>query len=512
MATVVIEVTVPGGSPVDITDSVLFSRSTFESEFNGAPGSCDIYVRDPDLSLSFVTGSELTLTVDGVVLWGGYITNVGMTSFAPAADTSDLATYRLALWHLSGPDYNIVLDRRVFRNTSNYLRQIKINEDVDGAILRTAINSYTDMSDFSTSGIDDIATIPDIDGYVLLQQGWKVRQEFETLLPFSGAVYYVDGTKVVVYKAYDDVEKRWGFSDSPNNNPITPSPASYQGATYGFAKVEGTEDASYMANDVFVWGGSEWAGAGGTVFSRATSSSSITDHHRWQHAEAHFGERGYRTQAGVDAVSDAILNGPPGTDATGQEKGLKKPQWAFTFTWLSTHVPLLSGVPDHIRAGDLVTISLSVFGVTKLLPVRTLRISFPDAFINPATDDRVVQFEGTFGLQLSDSFTLWRYVLKNQARVAAMVPTQPIVDDASTTTTFGASYSGEPTPAPDDATVVFTIPFGYISGTVNVYLNGLLQRAGTDFTESDNLAGEITFTSAPLSTDTIFVTAFTLDS
>lgn len=510
MAQVVITVTPPGGSPSDITNSCIFSRCSFDQQMNGVPGSFDIYVRDPDRSLSFTTGSEINLTVDGVAMFGGYITRVGMTSQAPAADTSDLDDYDLAAWHLSGADYNIMLDRRFYRNTSNYLEYIKINETVDGQILSTAIGSYTDMSDFSTAGIDDIATIPDI-SYVLLQQGWPVRKEFETLLPFSGAVYYIDGDKTIVWKAYDDAEKRWGFSDNPNHNAITVSPAEYQGATYGFSRVEGTEDGTYIANDVFVWGGSEFAGSGGTVFARETDATSITAHGRWQHAEAHFGETLYKSQAGVDAVAAAIIDGPPGTDATGQQKGLKYPQWAFTFTWFSDQVPDLSGTPDHIRAGDLVTVNLSVFGVTKLLPVRTLRVTFPDAFEgDPETDDRLVQFEGTFGLQLSDSFTLWRYVLKNQSRVS--VQTQAVVTDSSTTTTFGASYSGVPTPATDGATTVFTIPFGYISGTSNVYLNGLLQREGTDYTESDNEAGEITMTSAPLSTDNLFVSAFTLAS
>lgn len=510
MAQVEIEIKEPGDSWVDYTNSCVFPRCQFEQQMNGVAGRFDVYVRDFERAYSFVTGSEIRLTVDGVLLFGGYVLNVGMTSFAPAADTQDLDEYRLALWHLSGSDYNIIFDRRVFRNPSNYLESIRINETVDGAILREAIDSYTDMGDFDTSGIDNVATIPDID-YVTLEQGWPVRKEFETLLPFSGAIYYASPAKQIVWKAYEDAEKRWGFSDNPNNLPITASPDEYQGSTYGFSRVEGTEDATYMANDVFIWGGSEWAGSGGTVFDRATDATSISDHNRWQHAETHFGERGYRSQAGVEAAADAILNGPPGADATGQQKGLKRPQWQFNFTWFSTDVPLLSGTPDHIRAGDLVTVILTVFGVTKLLPVRTLRISFPDAFDGePVEDDRVVQFDGTFGLQLSDSFTLWRYVTKAQNRVQ-MTPT-PVVTDASSTTIYGASFQGVPSPAPDGVETVFTIPFGYISGTTQVFRNGQLQDRGDDYTESDSEAGEITFTSPPFSTDELWVACSTLEA
>lgn len=531
MATVLIEIMEPGGSWVDYTNSCMFAECSFTSQMNGVPGQFDILVRDPDRSLSFTTGSEIRLTVDGVVLFGGYVLVIGMKSIAPAADTSNLSDYHLRAWHLQGPDYNIALDKRVVRNTADYLSSIRVNSNHDDVVLSTMIGTYADMSDFSTSGITAIGTIPDVT-YVTLQQGWKIRQEFETLLPFFGAVYYIDGNKVVTWKAYDDVVKRWGFSDAPNNDPITASPASYQGATYGFREVDATEDAMQMANDVFAWGGSEFAGAsGGTVVARyqdavssvtstsntyiqhgtVTGGSSIDLHGRWQHAETHFGETLYKSLNGVKAVASAILDGPPGTDATGQEKGLKNPQWSFTFTWTSIHVPLLSGVPDHIVAGDLVTVDLTVFGVTRLLPVRSMTITFPDAFENPP-DDRVVQFQATFGLQLSDSFTLWRYVMKQQARSNTIVQPAVAVTDGSSTTTYGANYAGSPTPAPDGSTTLFTLPFGWISGTLQVYVNGLVQRPGTDFTETDNVAGTFTTTSTLVSTDTLVCAMLTLAS
>ena len=507
VSAVTVIATPPGGSPIDITDDCIFEQCSFESQFNGAPGTFDVRVRDQSQTHFFETGYELQLTVDGITMFGGYVTSVGMTSMAPAADVpDDPGDYEMRVWHLTGADYNIILDRRIFRNTSDYLKQIKITQTVDGAILRHAINNYTDMSDFSTSGIDDVATIPDIT-YVLLQQGWTVRKEMETLLLFSGAVYYIDGDKTIIWKAYDNAEKRWGFSDVPNHAAITASPDEYQGATYGFNTVEATEDSTQMANDVFVWGGSEWAGSGGTVFDRETDTDSIDDHGRWQHAETHFGEELYKSQRGVTAVANAILDGPPGTDAKGQEKGLKLPQWQFTFNWNSTNVPELDGDRDHIRAGDLVTINLSMFGVTKLLPVRSLRISFPDAFEDDNT--HLVEFSATFGLQLSDSFNLWRYVIKNNNRV--VMQTQQVVTDDSDTTDFGAYQPpSNVTPSPDGSTTIFLLPFPYISGTTTVTLNGLQQTRGVDYSESGNTTGEITFSSAPLSTDTIRASAYTL--
>lgn len=507
MSTVAIVVTEPGGSPVDITDDCVFTDCSFSQQMNAVAGRFSVKVRDPEQTHSFVTGSEITLEVDGVLLFGGYITGIDMGSFAPAADTSDLANYALRTWTLTGPDYNIIFDKRVWRNTADYLRAIDLSAfTTDGAILREAVDNYADLSDFDSSGIEDIASIPTGD---VLQQGQTLRAEFENLSLFGGAVWYIAPDKTFTYKPYDDVVKRWGFSDTPNRNPITVSPDEYQGATWPFREVRGTEDASYMVNDALVWGGSQFAGSGGgTVFARETNAASVAAHHRWQTGEAHFGERLYSIQAQVDARANVIVNGPPGADVTGQQKGLKNPQWQFGFTWNSTNVPSLSGTPDHVVPGDIMNIELAVFGVTTLLPLRELRISFPDAFEDDGT--HLVVFEGTFGLQLSDPFSLWRYLLTQRKQITTIVPS--VVNDSSTATSYGARYMGEPMPATDGAETVFTIPFGYIEGSTQVYLEGLLQTPGTAYTESDPEAGEITFTAAPGAGEVIVVIALTLES
>lgn len=507
MSSVAIVITEPGGSPVDITDDCIFGECSFSQQMNAVAGRFSVKVRDPLRTLSFVTGSEITLEVDGVLLFGGYVTSIDMGSMAPAADTSDLANYDLRTWTLQGPDYNIIFDKRVWRNTADYLRAIDLSAfTTDGAILREAIDNYADLADFDSSGIEDIATIS---GGDVLQQGDTIRREFESLSLFGGAVWYIAPDKTFIYKPYDDVEKRWGFSDTPNRQAITVSPNEYQDATYPFREVRGTEDASYMVNDALVWGGSQFAGsAGGTVFARETAATSITNHHRWQTGETHFGERLYSIQAQVDARASVIVNGPPGADATGQQKGLKNSQWQFGFTWTSANVPELAGAPDHIIPGDIVNIELAVFGTTTLLPLRELRISFPDAFENDGT--HLVVFDGTFGLQLSDPFSLWRFLLTQRKKITTVVPS--VVGDSSPSTSYGARYTGTPTPATDGAETVFAIPFGYIDGSTQVYLNGLLQREGIDYTESDPAAGEITFTSAPVASDEVYVVALTLEA
>jgi hypothetical protein len=508
VSSVTIVVTPPGGSPLDITNDVLFRTATFEQQMNAVPGTFSIVVRDPDQVYDFDTGWEIALTIDGLTMFGGYVTVVGLTHMAPAADTTPIVDYELRTWSLRGVDYNVIFDRRVWRNTADYLHYIDVTAfETDGEILTELIDSYADMSDFTTTGIENVATI---DGGDIVEQGQKIRKEFESLSMFGGTVWYIDGEKNIVYKPYDDVEKRWGFSDDPNLTPITVSPAEYQGATYKFREVEGSEDGSFIVNDALIWGGSEFAGAGGTVFAREENATSQTTFGRWQVAETHFGERFYRSQAGVDARANVIVNGPPGADATGLLKGLRFPQWQFTFKWFSDDVPELSGSPDHIVPGDIVTIVLETFGVTQLLPLRTLRTTFPDAILEGDPDDRKVQFSGTFGLQLSDPFTLWRYLMQAQNRVRLQTPV--IVTESSTTTQYGASFSGSPDPTPDGVETVFTIPFGYIAGTLDVWVSGLSQTPGVDFTETDNEAGEFTMSEAPIAEDVLWVTCNTLDS
>ena len=57
----------------------------------------------------------------------------------------------------------------------------------------------------------------------------------------------------------------------------------------------------------------------------------------------------------------------------------------------------------------------------------------------------------------------------------------------------------------DGSVTVFVLRSAYIPLTTRVFINGLLQRRGIEYTESDPGNGEITFTTAPLGTDIISV-------
>ena len=72
------------------------------------------------------------------------------------------------------------------------------------------------------------------------------------------------------------------------------------------------------------------------------------------------------------------------------------------------------------------------------------------------------------------------------------------VDDTSTTAVRGARGSLTPLESPNGTLKTFTLSFGYLAGTTEVYLNGLLQRLGVDYVESDPTAGQIRFIEPPV--------------
>lgn len=456
---------------VEITENVIFASAKFTTLMNGIPGPFEITVRDPNQEYDFITGHELYLYLDDEKVYGGYITQISATYIMPADKIEDAGTYDKRAWVLRGVDFNINFDRRVIRRTADYLTALPfVAVDVfDGEALIFLIDNYLDFPTFDTSNMDNVQYF-NIEGPsgrtgAYVQQGSKWRDQMQNTAQLAGALYFINANKEIHYHGYDTLESTWGFSDDPDSVD-----------TFGFREVEVTRDGSVIVNDALVWGGSQFAGTGGTVFNRTIDVTSENTYGRWQTAEVHFGEEGYGIQAGVDARADAIVNGPPGANAYNQQKGLRFPQWTAKFTFFSTDIPAIP------QPGYIFPITLSAFGIDMPLPMRSLTMTFPEVDGNGAA---LVKMVGDFALLVSDPWTLWAYLRKATERViTSVVGSTP---DGATTTIFGAYGSFAVTSL---GAGLYSIPFGYIPGTLLVYdSGGLLMTPGTVITESNPVAG-----------------------
>lgn len=493
----------------DITDRVLFATCSFESQMGAIPGTFEFTVKDDDQSLSFVTGNEISVDIDSARMYAGYVTQVSEKYAFPVVDTTDTAAVTARQWVLRGVDFNVLFDKRVLRKTSDYLHHLGTYPagTMAGAIIRAGIPVFIDVpSGFDvTSEVDDVVTPNPDSVWAWMEQGSTWRKQMEDLARW-GAVYYINADKFLVFRAVEDSEAHWSFSDTPNRNTI---PIGYGSKpSVGFRDGEFTEDGTLIVNDALVWGGSEWSD--GIVFARRQNTTSINAHRRWQIAETHFGD--LKSQAQVNARANVIVDGTvSGTSGT-LTRGLVNPQRTARVTWFNHNVPTdpnLGGAKSHLRPGDVVRFTLNVLGgpLTFDLPLRSVRISFPN--LDPEGAG-YVQFEGTFGLQLSDPWWLWKFI-RDGSRVGT-VTTRVVAtaDDTSTTVSYGTIGTFDATPATDGATTVFSIPFGYIVGTLVIYLNGLVQRRGIDYLETNPTTGTFTMTSAPVSTDNLYAICRTL--
>lgn len=500
---------------IDITNKVLFATARFEMQLGAIPGLAELTIKDVDQSFDVVSGDELTVDIDGQRMWGGYILTPGRKFAFPVVDSTTPANVTARQFDLRGVDYNILFDKRVVHNPADHFSHLPyfaLNKKM-GELLRDQLFAlYLDLDDdgLDTSTYVDDGFVPrfDADGNPdpdgtkrgsWPQQGTMWRKSMDDFAQF-GFVYYIDADKNVHFHEIEDTIAPYGFSDTPDG--VT---------TIGMREYEDTEDASAMANDAFVWGGSEWAGSGGTRFKRSQNATSIADHGRWQYAETKFGE--LRSQGEVTARANVIVSGNT-TGAVGGDtaRGLSVEQKQARLAWYAHDAP--SGV--HLRAGQVVTITMNtltednVNPLEIVVPLRTMRISFPQIPSGGTPDDPLtyVRFDGFFGVQISDPWYMWKLLrdMSPNNRPPQVIAT---ADGSTTATLYGALGSFAPTPATNGSTTVFHIPFAYIDGTTEVYKGPAgslaLLTENVDYTESSPEDGEITFTTAPSGAHVLWV-------
>jgi len=481
----------------DITNLVIFSTAKFESQMSAMPGTFEFAISDRSQNEGFVTGSQIRLYIDGEVVYGGYVTQVGRAFAFPVVDTTEPTAVDSRQWLLRGVDYNTLFDRRVTYDADNPLSSEGLtypkNTDIGASIRRLCrdlliLPSDLDYTTYVPSVIG-ITDVPEAAG-AYLEQGSKWRDQMDEFAAW-GIVYYINAAKQLVVKKLEDFEARWQFSDVPNDFAIPPG---YEWKpTIGMREFSVTEDATMLINDAFIWGGSEWQGTGSTVLGRATNDESVALHNLWQYAETHFAETGFKLQSGVDARASVIVNGAETGIVEGHlpNRGASNPQAMIRCAWFDHNIPVDPGTQKRawLVPGMLMTFILyslrppgkTAFATT--LPLRSQTISFPS--IDSTTGKPIVRFDGFFSLQLQDWHWLWVYLRTKKGLLPGLI-------------SAGITSVGQPlAPAPDGANKTFYFPSGFISGSSEVYVNGVRYFMPNQYVESNAEIGEILFNVAP---------------
>jgi hypothetical protein len=512
---------------VDITHRVLFAESTFEMQAFASPGQFRVVCKDPYRVFEPHTTQEISLIIDGDKLYGGLVTNVARRYFFPAVDTRDLSKVTARQWVLTGLDHNLWFDHLVTRNPTNYLDAIPMPQKNTGRVVMDYWNHWIDKP----AGMDVTTHVDDTDHVmhkgIYLRQGSYAREQMDTLAQY-GSIYYIDASKHLHFTNVERIQSPWGFTD-----------ADPDGQTHiGFREGSFSADMLGMVTDALVWGGSAIHKPGtdpgtgpaiGTVFQRyprdVAADWSPTEYGplltrereqraidnreqygRWQRAEFRPGEDQFMTDDACFRRAYSIVAGATGSDLENMESGFDKPLESASVSWFAHDVPKNeAGHRQHLKAGYMQTFQFHVLSTSsspliRVLPVRTIRISFPTLPPDPGSGPErltYVRFDGEFGTSYQDPRFYWAFLRRARRQANTQYP--------SDTPLAAAPFRGVVTEAVDGSRVLFSIATAYHAGTTEVYLNGLLQRRGYEYTESQPGSGQITFVTPPAVDDQLWI-------
>lgn len=335
---------------IDITEKVAFDDATFTMAVNGFPGSFRIRVRDTEHTRSFTTGAEVTLDIDGVRRFGGYLMAVTRLFAFPYDDTTD-PTSVARYFVLTGVDYNILFAKRILydkaRPANINLRAWPVGSR-DDIIIRYVFDHYTDLGadGVTYDGVQHIGSPnPDHAG-VVGSGGLTFGDAMREINRLLSGVWYIDAYKDLKFVDVDEPTASKSLTDRPSG----PTEVGYRDFTH-------VESGAALINDALVWGAGQ--GSPRVRFGRATDAASIAEHGLWQSGE--FTTALYK-QASVDERADTIVYGTPQSKRGGKDD----------------HVGWMATTYDRsFSAGQKVDIESEIFGVQDVVPIRRLTITFP---------------------------------------------------------------------------------------------------------------------------------------
>jgi hypothetical protein len=448
-------------------DYVVFSQTSFECVAFAQAGRATITLRDPEKSLDPPISKEVWLYIEGKRVYGGYIMSRRCENFFPAGDGLDSTVSRK--WVLEAVDYNVLLDKFVVWNKEFPKKPCKTFKPLttDKQIIDYYTEKYSNISD---SGFDHHSMVQVVGtpipagkatdyalskGYTgagyIVGPGATYRAMLEevskNLVALSdtgddamaigwddAVVYYVDAFKRLVWRTPESNGAPFAITDG--------------GGGVGAREVSITHDISQLKNDVFVWG----LERAPLKFKRTFSPGSVGKYGRWQYAEHLTNSFEQKVvNAHARALANMYLN----------------PTRTAKFTIFT----------PGLEPGMLVQIEMSAMGVSELMPLRSMSISF----VTPTT----VRFDCEC---LIETNTPWRYwmSLKRAERKGMEQPTfrsaaLPSDDDERVRVmAIPGQYFNEVAPLRiTDNRYRTAHPF--IKGSARVFVDGLALQYGVEY-------------------------------
>lgn len=339
----------------DITDDVILDDAQFESIANGEPGQGVIRVKDIRGNLAynprtlFKTGKEVTVTVDGTRVWGGFITQISYQYAFEAADTTipeDVPRFFV----LACTDYNLLFSRRMVWDQDDPTNDIPNRPagTQDNTVISWLVANYLDLTGDgidTSSGVTHVGTPGQYEKFKIASIGDDWGQVMQRIGLQTGAVWYIDPDKVLQFRDDETVTAPKGLSDRPGVGQV------------GYREMEVLSSATDLANDVFFWGAG--AGSAELAFVREQRSGSIAAHGRFQYAELRYD---CYKQTTVQKIADSWLDGSP------QHRRGHKDDHDFIKCVVYSPV---------FRVGMVVAFESETHGYTDDVPVRKISFTWP---------------------------------------------------------------------------------------------------------------------------------------
>ena len=342
MSTIVIRV-----EGTDITDDVILAEATFSTSVGAFPGEFDIRVKDPTVAYDFKASDNITLDIDGIRSFDGYVLQASKTFAFPVVDTADP---QVLMWHLRGPDINILFTKRfVYKVGAPRTRIADLPVGTtDLEALNLLFSDWLPLSgDSITDDFNEVGVItPDEKGLPFTTgDTWQTAMYNISQLP--GAVWGIKPNRVFYYEDDDTESAPFRLSDTPNNS-----------TSFGYSNMDWLHDGTKLVNDSLFWGAG--LGSDDLVYSRVEDDDSIDLHGRWQTGQIR-GDVWRQTTA--NKISESIVYGSPQNLHGGKD---------------DSETVTCRIVKPGLTPGDKVHITSNVFGISKILPIRRMTMTFPN--------------------------------------------------------------------------------------------------------------------------------------